>query len=228
MRVLVVEDEVLLAEAIQSGLRREAMSVDIVHDSDAALEHMALFAYDAVVLDRDLPGMPGDQLCRIIIERHSQCRVLMLTAARRLEEKVAGLELGADDYLTKPFEFPELVARLRALNRRNPAAQPPQLEYAGVRLDPHRHAVYRGDRHIPLTLKQFAVLELLMRQRGGVLSSEQLLEKAWDSNADPFTNAVRITISALRGKLGEPQVIHTVTGVGYYMLDSDDVSAREP
>jgi two-component system response regulator VanR len=221
MRVLVVEDEVLMAEALQSGLRREAMSVDVVHDGEAALEHMGLVAYDAAVLDRDLPGMHGDQLCRIIIERHPQCRVLMLTAARRLDERVAGLELGADDYLTKPFEFPELAARLRALNRRNPAARPPLLDYAGVRLDPFRHTVYRGDRHIPLTPKQFAVLELLMRQRGGVLSAEELLDKAWDSNADPFTNAVRITISALRAKLGEPQVIHTITGVGYYMLDTD-------
>jgi len=220
MRVLIVEDESILAEAVQSGLRRAAMSVDVVYDGEAALEQLAVTAYDAAVLDRDLPGLHGDQLCRIIVERHPQCRVLMLTAARRLEERVSGLELGADDYLTKPFEFPELVARLRALGRRNPAAQPPLLEHAGVRLDPFRHSVYHGDRHIPLTPKQFAVLELLMRQRGGVISAETLLEKAWDSNADPFTNAVRITISALRAKLGEPQVIHTVTGVGYYMLDA--------
>lgn len=217
MRVLVVEDEVMLAEAVQSGLRREAMAVDIVHDGEAALEQMAFTDYDAVVLDRDLPGMHGDELCRSIVERYPGCRVLMLTAARRLDERVTGLELGADDYLTKPFEFPELVARLRAVNRRNSTAQPPQLEFAGLRLDPFRREVYRGGRLVRLTPKEFAVLELLMRDRGGVVSAETLLEKAWDSHADPFTNAVRITISTLRAKLGKPALIHTVTGAGYYL-----------
>ncbi|MFD4787870.1 response regulator transcription factor [Streptomyces sp. NPDC058459] len=217
MRVLVVEDEVILAEAVQSGLRREAMAVDVVHSGEAALEQMAFTEYDAVVLDRDLPGMHGDELCRLTVERYPSCRVLMLTAARRLDERVTGLELGADDYLTKPFEFPELVARLRAINRRNPTAQPPQLAFAGLRLDPFRREVYRDGRLVRLTPKEFAVLELLMRDRGGVISAEILLEKAWDSHADPFTNAVRITISTLRAKLGKPALIHTVTGAGYYL-----------
>ncbi|MEZ0110215.1 two-component system response regulator VanR [Catenulispora sp. EB89] len=220
VRVLVVEDEVMLAEAIQAGLRREAMAVDVAHHADAALESMAVTPYDAVVLDRDLPGMHGDQLCALIVQRYPSCRVMMLTAARRLDEKVAGLGLGADDYLTKPFEFPELVARLRALNRRSPTAQPPLLEFAGVRLDPFRREVYRDDRLIRLTPKQFAVLELLMRRRGGIVSAEELLDKAWDANADPFTNAVRITISALRAKLGEPSIVGTVTGVGYFLAAS--------
>lgn len=220
MRVLVIEDEVMLAEALQSGLRRAAMAVDIVHDGDAALESLAVAEYDAAVLDRDLPGIHGDQLCKLIVEHHPTCRILMLTAARRLGEKVAGLELGADDYLTKPFEFPELVARLHALNRRSPIAQPPLLDYAGIRLDPFRREVHRDDRFIKLTPKEFAVLELLMRRRGGTVSAETLLDKAWDANADPFTNAVRITVSTLRAKLGQPAVIHTVNGVGYYLNSS--------
>ncbi|MFI9381917.1 response regulator transcription factor [Kutzneria sp. NPDC052558] len=217
MRVLVVEDEVLLAEAVQSGLRREAMAVDVVHDGLSALDQLAVNGYDVAVLDRDLPGMHGDDLCRAIIAQHPQCRVLMLTAARRLDDKVAGLGLGADDYLTKPFEFPELVARIRAVGRRSPAALPPVLELAGVTLDPFRREIVRDGRPLLLTRKEFAVLELLMRAGGGVVSAEELLEKAWDVNADPFTNAVRITISTLRAKLGPPPVIHTVTGVGYRM-----------
>ncbi|MFJ2008299.1 response regulator transcription factor [Streptomyces chartreusis] len=217
MRVLVIEDEVMLADAVQSWLRREGMAVDICHDGEAALEALAVTGYDAAVLDRDLPGMHGDQLCRLIVEHYAACRVLMLTAARRLGDKVTGLELGADDYLTKPFEFPELVARLRALSRRSPIAQPPLLDYAGIRLDSFRREVHRNDRFIRLTPKEFAVLELLMRQRGGIVSAEVLLDKAWDANADPFTNAVRITVSTLRRKLGQPAVIHTVTGVGYYL-----------
>ncbi|MER5941980.1 response regulator transcription factor [Streptomyces sp. NPDC001928] len=217
MRVLVIEDEVMLAEALQSGLRSAAMAVDIVHDGEAALEHLAVTEYDAAVLDRDLPGVHGDQLCGLIVENHPACRILMLTAARRLGDKVAGLELGADDYLTKPFEFPELVARLHALNRRNPVVQPPLLDWAGIRLDPFRREVRRDDRDIRLTPKEFAVLELLMRRQGGVVSAEALLEKAWDAHADPFTNAVRITVSTLRAKLGQPAVIGTMKGVGYYL-----------
>jgi len=217
MRVLVVEDEVLLAEAVQSGLRREAMAVDVVHDGPSALDQLAVNGYDVAVLDRDLPGLHGDDLCRMIIERYPQCRVLMLTAARRLDDKVTGLGLGADDYLTKPFEFPELVARIRAVGRRGAAALPPVLERASVRLDPFRREVSRDAEPIQLTRKEFAVMELLMRADGGVVSAEELLEKAWDVNADPFTNAVRITISTLRAKLGTPPVIETVTGVGYRM-----------
>jgi two-component system response regulator VanR len=217
VRVLVVEDEVILAEAVQSGLRRDAIAADLAHDGESALEQLTVTEYDAVILDRDLPGIHGDELCRLIVERYPRCRILMLTAARRLGDKVSGLGLGADDYLTKPFEFQELVARLRALNRRSPSALPPVLEHAGLRLDPFRREVYRDDRLIRLTRKEFAVLELLMRQHGGIVSAEELLDKAWDVNADPFTNAVRITISTLRGKLGEPAIIETVTGVGYRM-----------
>jgi two-component system response regulator VanR len=217
MRVLVVEDEVILAESIQSGLRREAMAVDTVHDGLSALDQLSVNGYDVAVLDRDLPGMHGDDLCRAIITQYPACRVLMLTAARRLDDKVAGLGLGADDYLTKPFEFPELVARIRAVGRRSASALPPVLEHAGIELDPFRREVRRDARPLPLTRKEFTVLELLMRAAGGVVSAEELLEKGWDVNADPFTNAVRITVSTLRAKLGPPPVIQTVTGVGYRM-----------
>ena len=158
----------------------------------------------SVVLDRDLPGMHGDELCQLIVGNHPSCRVLMLTAARQLGDRVGGLQLGADDYLTKPFEFPELAARLHALHRRSPAARPPQLDVAGMRLDPFRREVRRDGKVVDLTRKEFAVLEILMAAAGGLVSAEDLLEKAWDVNADPFTNAVRITISTLRAKLGQP------------------------
>ena len=215
MRVLVAEDEVILAESIQSGLRREAMAVDVAHDGLSALDQLSVNAYDVAVLDRDLPGMHGDDLCRAIIERYPQCRVLMLTAARRLDDKVAGLGLGADDYLTKPFEFPEMVARIRAVSRRSATALPPVLEHAGVELDPFRCEVRRDGRPIALARKEFAVLELLMRAGGGVVSAEDLLEKAWDENADPFTNTVRVTVNRLRRKLGAPELVETVVGAGY-------------
>ncbi|MFF2950402.1 response regulator transcription factor [Kitasatospora sp. NPDC057965] len=215
MRVLVVEDEIYLAEAVQAGLRLEAIACDVVTDGDAALERLAVHGYDVVVLDRDIPGTHGDDVCRSIVERGLGCRVLMLTAAARLHEKVAGFELGADDYLTKPFDLAELVVRLRSLARRPAQAAPPVLEYAGVRLDPFRREVYRDGRYVGLSRKQFAVLEVLMAARGGVISAEDLLERAWDENADPFTNAVRITISGLRKRLGDPWVIQTVPGVGY-------------
>jgi len=217
MRVLVVEDEVYLAEAIRAGLRLEAIAADLAFDGDAALEAVAVNDYDVVVLDRDIPGPNGDEVCRQIVAQGIGCRVLMLTAAGDLDDKVAGFELGADDYLTKPFELRELIVRLRALVRRPSAATPTVIEYAGVRLDPFRREVYRGDRYVKLTRKQFAVLEVLMTARGGVISAETLLEKAWDENADPFSNAVRITISAVRKRLGDPWVIHTVPGVGYRM-----------
>lgn len=215
MRVLVVEDEEALAGALQAGLRRETMAVDVALDAEAALELLGVNAYDVVVLDRDLPGLHGDELCRLIVAGHPACRVLMLTAARLLGDKVDGLELGADDYLTKPFEFPELAARIRALHRRSPVARPPQLDVAGIRLDPFRREVRRDGTLVELTRKEFAVLEILMAAAGGLVSAEDLLEKAWDAYADPFTNAVRITMSNLRAKLGQPPVIETVAGVGY-------------
>ncbi|RAY12423.1 DNA-binding response regulator [Actinomadura craniellae] len=214
MRVLVVEDERYLAEAVQAGLRLEAIAADIVGDGDSALERLAVHEYDVVVLDRDIPGTHGDDVCRAIVGRRLGCRVLMLTAARHLDEKVSGFEIGADDYLTKPFDLRELVVRLRSLGRRGRSA-PPVVEHAGIRLDPFRREVFRAGHYVSLTRKQFAVLEVLMNARGGVVSAETLLERAWDENADPFTNAVRITISALRKRLGEPAVIHTVPGVGY-------------
>jgi two-component system response regulator VanR len=220
MRVLVVEDEVYLAEAVQAGLRLEAIATDLAFDGLSAVDMVTVNHYDVVVLDRDLPGLSGDEVCRQIVAQGIGCRVLMLTAAGDLDDKVAGFELGADDYLTKPFELRELVVRLRALVRRPAAATPTVIEYAGVRLDPFRREVYRGGRYVKLTRKQFAVLEVLMAAQGGVISSETLLEKAWDENADPFSNAVRITISALRKRLGDPWVIQTVPGVGYWIGES--------
>jgi len=228
VRVLIVEDEPFLAEAIQAGLRLEAISADIAGDGLAALERIAVNSYDVVVLDRDLPGMHGDEVCaRLVVDPESP-RILMLTAAGTLADKVNGLELGADDYLAKPFDLEELVARLRALNRRAARALPPVLQLAGVTLDPFRREVFRGGRLVSLSRKEFAVLEVLMRAEGGVVSAELLLEKAWDENADPFTNAVRITMSTLRKKLGPPGVIDTVSGVGYRILGEvqDAPSAR--
>lgn len=217
MRVLVVEDEEYLAEAIRAGLRLEAIAADLALDGDAALESLSFNDYDVVILDRDIPGASGDEVCRQIVEQRLGCRVLMLTAAGLLDDKVRGFELGADDYLTKPFELRELVARLRALSRRPVQAMPTTLDYAGVRLDPFRREVYRFGRYVKLTRKQFSVLEILLAAQGGVISAETLLERAWDENADPFSNAVRITISSLRKRLGDPWMIHTVPGVGYHV-----------
>jgi DNA-binding response OmpR family regulator len=217
MRVLVVEDEQLLAEAIGAGLRREAMAVDVVYDGDAALERLTVNAYDVVVLDRDLPEVHGDEVCRQIVAGDEPGRVLMLTAAGDVTDRVDGLSLGADDYLVKPFVFAELVARVRALARRSRPAVPPVLARSGVRLDPLRREVTRDGAAVPLTRKEFAVLEELLRADGAVVSSEQLLEKAWDENADPFTNVVRVTVMTLRRKLGEPPLVRTVTGVGYQL-----------
>jgi len=219
MRVLLVEDEPLLADAIGTGLRLEAMAVDIVLDGQSAIDRMSVYEYDVVALDRDIPGVHGDDVCRWIILHRPASRVLMLTAAATVQNKVDGLRIGADDYLTKPFEFAELVARLRALNRRSGPATPPVLEFAGLQIDPYRRETYRDGRYLRLARKEFATLELLVRARGGVVSAEQLLSKAWDENADPFTNAVRIVISTLRRKLGEPPVIFTDAGVGYYLAD---------
>jgi two-component system response regulator VanR len=215
MRVLVVEDEPLLATAIRDGLRLAAIAADIAGDGDTALELLGLNLYDIAVLDRDIPGPSGDEVAQRIVASGSGMPILMLTAADRLDDKASGFGLGADDYLTKPFALEELVLRLRALGRRCAHARPPVREIAGLRLDPFRREVYRDGRYVALTRKQFAVLEVLVAADGGVVSAEELLERAWDENADPFTNAVRITVSALRKRLGEPWVISTVAGVGY-------------
>ncbi|MEV4239816.1 response regulator transcription factor [Nocardia sp. NPDC050408] len=215
MRVLVVEDERLLADAIAHGLRRRAMAVDVVHDGADALERVAVNDYDVIVLDRDLPKVSGDTVCTSLTEAGSDARILMLTAAAAVAERVAGLGLGADDYLTKPFAFSELVARIQALGRRARPATPLVLERAGIRLDPHRLTVTRDGQPVSLSRKEFAVLDELLRADGGVVSAEQLLEKAWDENIDPFTGVVRYTIMMVRRKLGDPPVIETEAGVGY-------------
>jgi two-component system response regulator VanR len=220
MRVLIVEDELFLAEAVRDGLRLEAIAADIAGDGDTALELLSINEYDVVVLDRDIPGPNGDQIARHLAGSAVSPRILMVTAADRLDDKETGFESGADDYLTKPFAFRELILRLRALERRPSASTPPALEFSDLRLDPFRREVYRGGRYVALTRKQFAVLQVLLAAQGGVVSAEQLLERAWDENADPFTNAVRITISSLRKRLGEPWLIHTVPGVGYRVADA--------
>ncbi|GAA4959913.1 MAG: response regulator transcription factor [Streptomycetaceae bacterium] len=219
MRVLVVEDEQLLADAVATGLRREAMAVDVVYDGEAALERVAVNDYDVVVLDRDLPLVHGDDVCRAVIDTGLPTRILMLTASADVSDRVEGLELGADDYLPKPFAFSELIARVRALGRRAVTALPPVLERAGIRLDPNRREVARNGSPVHLSPKEFAVLEVLMRADGSVVSAEQMLEKAWDENTDPFTNVVRVTVMTLRRKLGEPAVIMTVPGAGYRIGD---------
>jgi DNA-binding response OmpR family regulator len=215
MRVLVAEDEQYMARVLEIGLRQEAIAVDVVHDGEAALEKVTVYDYDAVVLDRDLPGVHGDEVCRRIVAMNLDCRVLMLTAAGRLGDKVEGLGLGADDYLAKPFDFPELVARLRALYRRSPMVHPPVLTFADLSFDTHRRVVTRAGAEIRLTPKEQAVLELLLRADGGVLSAEYLLDKAWDAHCDPLTNAVRLVVHTLRKKLGHPQLVHTAIGAGY-------------
>jgi two-component system response regulator VanR len=215
MRVLIVEDEPYLAEAIRAGLRLAAIAADIAGDGDTALELLSVNAYDIAVLDRDIPGPSGDAIAQQIVASGSGLPILMLTAADRLDDKASGFELGADDYLTKPFALRELVLRLRALDRRRGPPRPPVREIAGLRLDPFRREVYRAGRYVALTRKQFAVLEVLVAAEGGVVSAEDLLERAWDAHADPFTNAVRITVSGLRKRLGEPGIIATVAGVGY-------------
>jgi DNA-binding response OmpR family regulator len=215
VRVLVVEDERLLADTIADGLRRQAMAVDVAYDGEAALERVAVNDYDVVVLDRDLPFVSGDEVCAALVESGADTRILMLTAATAVPQRVAGLGLGADDYLTKPFAFAELTARIEALGRRARPAAPPVLERAGICLDRHRRTVTRDGRPVELSRKEFAVLAELLRVEGGVVSAEQLLEKAWDEHADPFTGVVRFTIMMVRRKLGDPPIIDTVPGVGY-------------
>ncbi|MEV7281450.1 response regulator transcription factor [Streptomyces sp. NPDC093111] len=215
MRVLVAEDERMLAELVAEGLRAHGMAVDVALDGDAALERLTVNDYDVLVLDRDLPGTHGDEVCREVVASEARTRILMLTAAGQTTDLVAGFALGADDYLSKPFEYPELVARVQALGRRATRALPPVLERAGITLDTPRRQAFRDGRYLRLSPKEFAVLEVLLAAEGTVVSTEELLERAWDENADPFTSAVRITMSKLRAKLGEPQLIETLPGSGY-------------
>jgi DNA-binding response OmpR family regulator len=215
MRVLLVEDHAELAETVATGLRREGFAVDVAADGRDALAHVALTDYDVVVLDRDLPGVHGDEVCRELVAREHDGRILMLTAAATISDRVEGLGLGADDYLPKPFAFAELVARIRALGRRAHPPLPPTLVRGELRLDPaHRVALRAGER-LALSPKEFAVLEYLLGAQGRVVSAEELLRRVWDENADPFTTTVKVTIRRLRAKLGEPPMIETVPQAGY-------------
>ncbi|RZS82700.1 DNA-binding response OmpR family regulator [Motilibacter rhizosphaerae] len=215
MRILVADDERLLADTVAEGLRRLAMAVDVAYDGDGALERALVHRYDVAVLDRDMPGRTGDDVCRSLLESGSGTRVLLLTAAAGIRDRVEGLGLGADDYLTKPFAFAELAARVQALARRSAPALQPVLEQAGVVLDVARHSAWRDGRLLDLTPKEFAVLHVLLRAEGRVVSAEELLEQGWDEHADPFTNAVRVAVMTLRRKLGDPPVIETVARAGY-------------
>ena len=215
MRILIVEDEEPLAEAVARGLRREGMAVDVALDGDEGHEKATVTRYDVVVLDRDLPGMSGDELCREIVASGALTRVIMLTASGSVADRVEGLSLGADDYLAKPFAFDELVARVRALARRSTPVTPPVLRAGDLELDPARRTVTRSGTPVELTRKEFGVLEVLLAASGSVVSSEELLERVWDEHADPFTTTVRVTVMTLRKKLGEPGIIDTVVGSGY-------------
>jgi DNA-binding response OmpR family regulator len=215
VRILVVEDESNLADAIARGLRREGMAVDVAYDGTDGHEMAFITRYDVVVLDRDLPGMHGDEICAALVSAGALTRVLMLTASASVADRVEGLQLGADDYLPKPFDFTELVARVRALGRRATPATPPVLAVADLMLDQARHVVTRAGRPLDLTRKEFGLLEELLKADGAVVSSEELLERVWDANADPFTTTVRVTMLTLRKKLGEPALIETVVGAGY-------------
>ncbi len=221
MRVLVVEDSKRLADVVVEGLRDQGMAVDVAYDGREAATKLDVNAYNVVVLDRDLPGIHGDALCRMIAESANPAMVLMLTAAGSPGERVTGLGLGADDYLPKPFHFPELVLRVRALARRQPDAKARVWRSAGIELDPLRHVATRDGRRLDLSAKEFGVLEALMRTEHAVLSAEDLLEQVWDEHADPFTNTVLVTISRLRRKLGEPPVIETIPNRGYRIVDED-------
>jgi two-component system response regulator VanR len=217
MRVLIAEDERRLADAIARGLRREGMAVDLAPDGSDALMKARVVRYDVVVLDRDLPGVHGDDVCRAVRGERPETGILMLTAAGTLDDVVEGLALGADDYLPKPFRFAELVARIHALARRSSPSRPPVLRHDDIELDPARRELSRAGRQVELARKEFAVLETLMGAQGATVSAEELLERVWDEQTDPFTNVVRMTIMTLRRKLGEPPVIETVIGVGYRM-----------
>jgi DNA-binding response OmpR family regulator len=215
MRVLVVEDHPKLATTVATVLRREGMAADVAFDGHDALDHVAAADYDVIVLDRDLPGLHGDEVCRSVRAGGCPSRVLMLTAAGTIADRVAGLDLGADDYLPKPFDFAELCARIRALGRRSQPAVPPLLEHGDLVLDPARRVVTRAGEPLPLSPKEFAVLELLLSAGGTVVSAEEMLRRVWDEFADPFTTAVKVTISRLRSKLGDPPLIETVPQAGY-------------
>jgi len=219
MRVLVTEDDEVLATAVAAGLRREGMAVDVALDGGAALERLAVNRYDVLVLDRDLPGVHGDDVCRALASGRSATRVLMLTAARSVKDRVEGLGLGADDYLPKPFDFAELIARIRALGRRAAAPLPASLCHGDLSMDPARRVAIRAGRRLPLTPKELAVLECLLAADGRPVAAEELLEKVWDEAADPFTSTVKTTIRRLRAKLGDPPVIHTVRESGYRIGD---------
>jgi DNA-binding response OmpR family regulator len=218
LRVLLAEDHAELAETVAVGLRREGLAVDIATDGTQALERASVISYDVVVLDRDLPEVHGDEVCRILVARGSAARVLMLTASASVEDRVEGLAIGADDYLPKPFAFAELVARIRALGRRSHQVLPPVLVQGDVRVDPANRVATRAGRRLWLTPKEFAVLEQLIAAGGTPVSAEELLERAWDEATDPFTNTVKVTISRLRRKLGEPSVIETVAQAGYRIV----------
>jgi two-component system, OmpR family, response regulator VanR len=217
VRVLIAEDERRLADAIARGLRREGMAVDLAPDGTDALIKARIVRYDVLVLDRDLPGVHGDEVCRAVRDERPDTGILMLTAAGTLDDLVQGLSLGADDYLPKPFRFAELVARIRALGRRSIPSRPPVLRHSDIELDPARRSVARDGSEIQLARKELAVLEALMDSDGATVSAEELLERVWDDQIDPFTNVVRMTIMTLRRKLGDPPVIETVIGVGYRM-----------
>jgi DNA-binding response OmpR family regulator len=215
MRVLVVEDHVVLARTVGLGLRREGMAVDVAVDGADALDRLAVTRYDVVILDRDLPAVHGDEVCRRMVEQNLEARVLMLTASGSVEDRVSGLELGADDYLAKPFDFVELVARVRALGRRSPSVNPVTFESGDLVVDPARRLASRGGRPLALSPKEFAVLECLLACDGRVVSAEELLERVWDDTVDPFTTTVKTTILRLRNKLGPPPLIETVREGGY-------------
>jgi DNA-binding response OmpR family regulator len=215
MRVLIVEDHPRLANALADGLRAEGLAVDLAFDGDEALTHVRVNRYEVVVLDRDLPGTHGDDVCRAIVAEHSETRVLMLTAASTIRDRVEGLGLGADDYLPKPFDFAELVARIRALARRVAAPLPPVLEHGDLTVDPGRRTAVRGERRLALTPKELGVLEYLLATNGRVISAEELLARVWDEAANPFTSTVKTTIGRLRAKLGDPPLIETIREGGY-------------
>jgi len=215
MRILVVEDHAKLAQTMATGLRREGMAVDIALDGQQALDRVHVTSYDVIVLDRDLPEIHGDEVCQRLARSGSLSRILMLTAAATVEDRVDGLDLGADDYLPKPFAFAELVARIRALARRSRPPLPPLLARGDLRLDPAHRFAARAGRRLALTPKEFAVLQLLLEAQGAVVPAEELLEKAWDEMADPLTTTVKATIHRLRAKLGDPPVIETVAQAGY-------------
>jgi DNA-binding response OmpR family regulator len=219
MRVLVVEDEVRLANTLARGLRNHAMAVDVAYDGIGALEKAAVNQYDVVVLDRDLPGIHGDDVCRRLRDASSGARIIMVTAASSLDDMVSGLDLGADDYLPKPFDLRELLARLRALGRRGPVTAPTVLRWADLEVDPARMTATRGGVALDLTPREHAVLTVLLRADGGLVSAEELFEQAWDERSDPFTTSVRVIVSRVRSKLGEPALIETVVTRGYRMTE---------